>query len=361
MPGRAAEFWSAAWLPYNRILLKIGLIFRSEGVLIFPVERGGASSLIQLSQNLRRSIRRALQCLTLLCCLLTLSAWAQQQVVTQIRVIGNRQIPKETILARMFSHVNEPTIHSRWSAISTHSGTPATSRTCASRRKTSPKGVILDVYVTEKPTIREINYKGLNSVTQSDVLDRFKKEKVGLSIESKYDPTRIAHAIAVLKECSPSTATSSPPSRPTVKNDSACLRPGELHHQGRPQGQGRQDSVHRQRARHLARAARVDEEPAPHRHSHTPSSSRTSSPAPTTPASLRKTPSASVRPIATADIFAAPASATRRPTCATKPASPSSPSARAKASASTSPCPSRRASATASAPSLSPATRPSRT
>ena len=53
----------------------------------------------------------------------------------------------------------------------------------------TPKGVILDVYVTEKPTIREINYKGLNSVTQSDVLDRFKKEKVGLSVESQYDPT----------------------------------------------------------------------------------------------------------------------------------------------------------------------------
>ncbi len=107
MQRRQAEFWSAASLPYNRILLQIGLIFRSEGVHIFPVERGGASSRIQLSQNLRRPFRRALECFTFFCCLFTLSAWAQQQIVTQIRVIGNRQIPKETILARMFSHVNE--------------------------------------------------------------------------------------------------------------------------------------------------------------------------------------------------------------------------------------------------------------
>jgi len=58
----------------------------------------------------------------------------------------------------------------------------------------------LVVYVQEKPTIREINYKGLNAVTQSDVLDRFKKVKVSLSVESQYDPTKIKRAEAVLKD-----------------------------------------------------------------------------------------------------------------------------------------------------------------
>ena len=48
----------------------------------------------------------------------------------------------------------------------------------------------LIVYVREKPTIREINYKGLNAISVSDVLDRFKKEKVGLTVESQYDPTK---------------------------------------------------------------------------------------------------------------------------------------------------------------------------
>jgi len=56
------------------------------------------------------------------------------------------------------------------------------------------------VYVREKPTIAAIDYKGLNAVTQSDVLERFKKTKVGLSVESQYDPTRIKHAETVLKE-----------------------------------------------------------------------------------------------------------------------------------------------------------------
>ena len=167
---------------------------------IFPVERGGASSPIQLSQSLRRSIRRTLQSFSFLCCLFALSAWAQQEIVTQIRVIGNRQIPKETILARMFSHINDPydplTVERDFNSL-WNTGYFENLRI---EKEESPKGVILDVYVTEKPTIREINYKGLNSVTQSDVLDRFKKEKVGISVESKYDPTRVAHAIAVLKE-----------------------------------------------------------------------------------------------------------------------------------------------------------------
>ncbi|GGG99332.1 outer membrane protein assembly factor BamA [Silvibacterium dinghuense] len=151
---------------------------------------------------MRRSLRRTLQFLPLFCCLLALTAWGQQsqQIVSQIRVIGNREIPKETVLARMFSHVNdtydpltvERDFNSLWNT--------GYFDNVYIEKEDSPKGVILDVYVTEKPTIREINYKGLNSVTQSDVLDRFKKEKVGISVESKFDEARMAHAIAVLKE-----------------------------------------------------------------------------------------------------------------------------------------------------------------
>ncbi len=64
----------------------------------------------------------------------------------------------------------------------------------------SPKGWILHIYVKERPTIREINYTGLNAVSTSDVLDRFKERKVGLSVESQYDPTKVKKAEVVLKE-----------------------------------------------------------------------------------------------------------------------------------------------------------------
>ncbi len=67
-------------------------------------------------------------------------------------------------------------------------------------RSDKPTCVQLTIYVREKPTIREINYKGLNAVTQSDVQDRFKKAKVALTVESQYDPTQIKRAEVVLKD-----------------------------------------------------------------------------------------------------------------------------------------------------------------
>ena len=127
-------------------------------------------------------------------------AVAQSLVIEQIRVIGNRRIPKETILARLFTHPGdtydpisiERDFNSLWNT--------SYFDDLRIEREDSEKGVILNIYVREKPNIREINYKGLNSVSQSDVLDRFKKEKVPLSVESQYDPTKIKRAETVLKE-----------------------------------------------------------------------------------------------------------------------------------------------------------------
>jgi outer membrane protein insertion porin family len=124
----------------------------------------------------------------------------QPQTIDSIRVIGNRRIPKETILARLFTHVGdtydpisiERDFNSLWNT--------GYFENLRIDREDSEKGIILDIFVKEKPTIREINYKGLNSVSVSDVLDRFKKEKVGLSVESQYDPAKILRATTVLKD-----------------------------------------------------------------------------------------------------------------------------------------------------------------
>jgi outer membrane protein insertion porin family len=122
------------------------------------------------------------------------------QTVDQIRVIGNRRIPKETILARLFTHAGdtydpisiERDFNSLWNT--------GYFEDLRIEREDTEKGVILNVFVRERPTIREINYKGNNSVSTSDILDRFKKEKVGLSVEGQFDPTKIKRAEAVLRE-----------------------------------------------------------------------------------------------------------------------------------------------------------------
>src|SRR5260221_1546695 len=54
--------------------------------------------------------------------------------------------------------------------------------------------------VKERPIIRRIRYDNIHSVSESDILDRFKERKVGLSVESQFDPTKIKKAEVVIKE-----------------------------------------------------------------------------------------------------------------------------------------------------------------
>ena len=193
------------------------MIFCSRGVPILPVISGIASSRIRKNQILRQSFGWTIQFLALfLLCTTAAAGFAQQpalqqqpatlqqqagqQIVDDIRVIGNRRIPKETVLARLFTHrgdVYDPAtverdFNSLWNT--------SYFDDVRIEREETPKGVILNIYVREKPTIREINPKGLNSVSWSDVLDRFKKEKVGLTVESQYDPTKVERAVVVLRQ-----------------------------------------------------------------------------------------------------------------------------------------------------------------
>ena len=122
------------------------------------------------------------------------------QTLCQPEVIGNRRIPKESVLARLFSHAGDtydPAVVERDFNSLWNTGYFDDLRI---EKVDTPQCVQLVIYVREKPTIREIDYKGLSSVTQSDVLERFKKAKVELSVESQYDPTKVKRAEVVLRD-----------------------------------------------------------------------------------------------------------------------------------------------------------------
>jgi len=127
------------------------------------------------------------------------TSWAQTDVVTEIDVQGNRRIPSETIKARIFTHpgdIYDPAGLERDFNALWNTGYFEDIRFT---REQTPKGWRLIIQVKEKPTIREINYVGLSSVSTSDVLDRFKEAKVGLSVENQYDPTKVKKAEVVIK------------------------------------------------------------------------------------------------------------------------------------------------------------------
>ncbi|MGB8596639.1 MAG: outer membrane protein assembly factor BamA [Candidatus Sulfotelmatobacter sp.] len=127
------------------------------------------------------------------------ASWAQTDVISEINVAGNRRIPSETVKARIFTHsgdIYDPAALERDFNALWNTGYFEDIRFT---REQTPKGWRLIIQVKEKPTIREINYVGLSSVSTSDVLDRFKEAKVGLSVESQYDPTKLKKAEVAIK------------------------------------------------------------------------------------------------------------------------------------------------------------------
>ncbi|MGA2004254.1 MAG: outer membrane protein assembly factor BamA, partial [Terriglobales bacterium] len=138
--------------------------------------------------------------ISLLLLVLAASSAGQQDLVVGIQIHGNRRIPAETVKARIFTKVGdvydtaalERDFNALWNT--------GYFEDVRFEREQSAKGWILHIYLKERPTIREINYTGLNAVSTSDVLDRFKDRKVGLSVESQYDPTKVKKAEVVLKE-----------------------------------------------------------------------------------------------------------------------------------------------------------------
>ena len=60
-------------------------------------------------------------------------------------------------------------------------------------------GVIVVFTVQEKRMVRSIDFVGINTISKSDILDKLKERKVGISQESPYDPSRIRRVEGVIK------------------------------------------------------------------------------------------------------------------------------------------------------------------
>jgi outer membrane protein insertion porin family len=60
-------------------------------------------------------------------------------------------------------------------------------------------GKIIIFWVKEKKTIRSVKYEGLNSITNSEVLEKLRERKASISQESTYDPSKIKRAETIIK------------------------------------------------------------------------------------------------------------------------------------------------------------------
>jgi outer membrane protein insertion porin family len=68
------------------------------------------------------------------------------------------------------------------------------------QKEAGQTGWIIRFILVERRVVRSIKYEGIKSITVSEILDRFKDRRVGLSVESQYDPNRVQRATNVLRE-----------------------------------------------------------------------------------------------------------------------------------------------------------------
>jgi outer membrane protein insertion porin family len=144
--------------------------------------------------------------------LLAVQAFATQQphensqtkyFIERIDLIGNRRIGTGTLRSLIWSRSGDPyrvdrlrrDVQALWNAQFFDDV-----RLEVEDSPTQPNGKIVTFTVMEKPVIGRIEYKGIQSITEADIRDALKDEKVGLSVGSQFDRKKLKHAVVVISE-----------------------------------------------------------------------------------------------------------------------------------------------------------------
>ncbi|HUQ93557.1 MAG TPA: outer membrane protein assembly factor BamA [Bryobacteraceae bacterium] len=123
-----------------------------------------------------------------------------EDVIEAIEFRGSRRVPQDTLKALIISkkgdRIDEDTLHRDFMALWNSNRFDDIKL----EREAGQTGWILRFMLTERRVVRSIKYDGNKSITVSEILDRFKERRVGLSVESQYDPNKVQRATNVLRE-----------------------------------------------------------------------------------------------------------------------------------------------------------------
>jgi len=123
-----------------------------------------------------------------------------EEVIESIIFQGARRVPQDTlralILSRRGDKIDPDTLHRDFMAL----WNTGRFDDITLEREPGTTGWVIRFRVVERRVVRSIKYEGLKSLTLSEVLDRYKERRVGLSVETQYDPNRVQRALIVLKE-----------------------------------------------------------------------------------------------------------------------------------------------------------------
>ncbi|MCS7025510.1 MAG: outer membrane protein assembly factor BamA [Bryobacteraceae bacterium] len=123
-----------------------------------------------------------------------------EDVIEAIEFRGSRRVPQDTLRALIFSRKGDKldvdALHRDFMAL-WNSGR---FDDITLQKEPGVSGWIIRFNLVERRIVRSIKYEGNKSITISEILDRFKDRRVGLSVETQYDPNKVQRATNVLKE-----------------------------------------------------------------------------------------------------------------------------------------------------------------
>jgi outer membrane protein insertion porin family len=134
---------------------------------------------------------------------LSTSAAAKQQVVETVDIQGNRRLRDEDLLYYVKTRagdVYDPAALERdlKELLSLNFFDKTATRVITTEGARGGVNVIFEV--RELPIIRDLTFTGLKVVQESDVLKKFREERVGISKEAVYDPVKSRNAVRILRE-----------------------------------------------------------------------------------------------------------------------------------------------------------------
>ncbi|HWS54091.1 MAG TPA: outer membrane protein assembly factor BamA [Pyrinomonadaceae bacterium] len=127
----------------------------------------------------------------------------QQRIVEQVLVEGNRRLPDEAILYHIQTRendvYNEAQVRRDLQALLNLPFFDKTETRVSTEQ--GPRGGVIVIFdVRELPVIRLLEFKGLGSLAEADVLKEFREQRVGVAREQTYDPVKVRAGERVIRE-----------------------------------------------------------------------------------------------------------------------------------------------------------------
>src|SRR5262245_43440054 len=141
--------------------------------------------------------------LFLICCTLLYATTAlsqeQANLIEDVEVRGNRRIPTDSIKYNLQTKPGQPVSVSTIDRDVKALYALGYFDDIRVQEEKGNKGPIVIFQVSERPLIRSVTYVGLQSITNAEILEQFRDQKIDIRQDVPYDPVRLRRAQSIIE------------------------------------------------------------------------------------------------------------------------------------------------------------------